>query len=120
VNCRTPPMIHEPPPMRPRDRAREQEIMELALKGANRHGLGDAGLSRFADNRALPGGIRTSENWRRHSREELADCCNYLTWDTEDHYEAYLAGDEEAGKRVAENLGALGLLVKLWAGLPER
>jgi hypothetical protein len=109
--------------MRPRDKAREREILDLALRASGMLQEGDHGLSEYADRRALTAtwdGVRTNQNWRDHGRQELGDFRNYLIWDTEDYWTAYLSGDEEAGKRVAENLGALGLLVKLWAGLPER
>jgi hypothetical protein len=119
MNCRTPPMIHTPPPVRPRNERLEAEIVATAL-----HALpgveDDGGLSRYAAKRTLPGGIRTNQDWRDHARQELGDCRNYLVWDTEDHWDGYQANDPDAAERVAENLCALALLVKLWAGLPGR
>jgi hypothetical protein len=118
VNCQAPRWPHTPTPSRPRNEALEAEIIGMATRVIDR--FDDAGLSAYADTRTLPGGIRTDQNWRDHARQELADCRNYLVWDTEDHWDAYQAGDGLAGARVAENLGALSQLVKLWAALPER
>jgi hypothetical protein len=92
--------------------------MEMANRVVDK--LDDGGLSAYANTRTLPGGVRTNQNWRDHARQELGDCRNYLVWDTEDHWDAYQAGDDVAGERVAENLGALSQLVRLWASLPER
>jgi hypothetical protein len=117
VNCRV-PIIHTPPPVRPRNEQLEAHIMAMANRVVDK--LDDGGLSAYANTRTLPGGVRTNQNWRDHARQELGDCRNYLVWDTEDHWDAYQAGDDMAGERVAENLGALSQLVRLWASLPER
>lgn len=114
-------MIHTPPPdeRRPRNLPLEREIMDLALRAAHREG--DGGLSRVADDRAEPyGGLRRGVDWRREALQEIPDARNYLVWDTEDYWDAYQAGDPDAGERVAENLTALALLIQVWVGLARR
>ena len=112
-------MIHQPPPVRPRDFDREAQIMRLAVEAVDR--LDDAGLSAYADARAHPyGGVRTGGDRRKDALEEAGDLRNYLVWDTEDHWDAYQAGEPDACDRVVENLSSLADLIRVWARLTRR
>lgn len=110
--------------MRPRDLALERELTELAARHAGHTTLDPAGrvvgnvagLDDFADVRAHPGGVRRRD-LDREAREELADCRNYLVWAIEADYAGYLAGDLDAGRRVAHRLAALSKVIGAWHDL---
>jgi hypothetical protein len=104
--------------VRPRNIELERHLTRLAGEGA---GLGDTdaadSLSRFADSRALPGGVRLGLDPIRETGEETADGRNYLTWGIEPLWEGYCAGEPEATDRVAKYLYSLSLTVALWQSL---
>ena len=103
--------------MRARDHQLERELGELAAKAA---GFFDThGLDSFADHRAHPGGVRESIDPVREMREEIADARNYACWGIEPLWEAYLAGDHDAGKRVAKLLDSLSHLIAAWHALAD-
>lgn len=99
---------------RPRDPAREAEIVQLAVQSLHGH-LDDEGLSKFANDRAWDGGVRVGENWLRHAKEEIADARHYLVWHIEDHWAAHQAGDSDATDEVVAALASLADLIRIWA-----
>jgi hypothetical protein len=117
VNCHTPPIIHSPPPRRPRNLPLERQITDMAAKAVDASWDGGP-LSDYAHERAAPfGGVRTNLDWRREVKEELADARNYICWGLEEVWEAYEAGDVLAGEQVVHGLTALSGVLRAWDAL---
>jgi hypothetical protein len=110
-----------PDTTRPRDMDLEQHFMDTAARAADCYrtdGTGeDFGLSKFADERALPGGVRANMDHRREACEEAADLRNYLVWRAEAVFDAAMAGDAVALDRYEWSLRCLSKLIPLWREL---
>jgi hypothetical protein len=102
---------------RPRNVPLEVELVDLAARAAGYPS--DAGLSRFADARAWPGGVnpRTPDGWRQEVAEELADARNYLLWEIEEVYEQVLAGGGDACTVYERNMRVLTAVLAAWWAL---
>lgn len=107
--------------MLPRDLALEAHLMDIAARAAEKFdtdGNGyDAGLSRFADHRAGPLGVRADLDGFREAREEFADARNYLVWDIVRIWPLVVDGEPEALDRYSQLMGALSALVSAWHAL---
>ena len=92
----------------PRNLALERELLEIATRAA---GLpDDAGLGALAHARAHAGGIRTRD-FTAETMEEYADAANYLRWEIQKWWTAYLHGDHQAADTVRRHLASLSALV---------
>ncbi len=99
--------------IRDRDIAREHRLVNVAAESADLHRIG-AELNAYADQRALPGGVRTLADWDDETAQELADARNYLVWGIEQVYEAANAGDEEASRDYERRMRALVAVVRAY------
>jgi hypothetical protein len=102
--------------VRPRDRALERQLDKLAALAAG-YGGDDGGLGAYADQRALPGGVRPDLDGIRELSEEIGDGRNYVVWDIERMWPLVLAGDAEACERYARLMAAHTRLVQAWREL---
>lgn len=101
--------------MRERDLRLERMLTATA---AAAHGLpGTGGLDAFADQRALPGGVRIELDADLETAEELADARNYLVWGIEPIYAAMVGGESVAGALYARRMRTLGHIAAAWHAL---
>ena len=107
--------------LRARNHALEAELVDTAARAAgffDTQGNGDdGGLSRFADARAWPGGVRADLDGVREASEEFADARNYLVWEIERIYARVIEGERDALDRYSQLFGALSALVNAWHAL---
>lgn len=104
--------------VRPRDLGLERELTLLAARAGGFSG--DGGIGRFADERALPGGVREGLDPVREASEELADARNYLVWGLERIHARVAVGDPEVLDEHVALLGALQAVVTAWRALHRR
>jgi hypothetical protein len=106
------------PSERPRNIELERKLTADAAKDGGGVGpIPDRGLSKLAEDRAWPGGLRPGVDWRREAQEEMADCRNYLVWEIEALHDAYEAREPWACDRMAQNMNALIRLTQAWREL---
>lgn len=84
---------------------RERDLNDEHAIAVTTAGLGDAlaacQLTRFADDRALPGGVRIGLDGDQEAAEELADARNYLIWSIQD---AETSEDRERRRRALRHV----------------
>lgn len=103
--------------MRSRNPGLERELDALAARSVGFPS--DGGLGRYADQRALPGGVhhRNADDWDREVAEELADARNYCVWGIEAVWAQVQAGDAEACDQYERRLRALSRIIGAWHDL---
>lgn len=114
ARCGIPPERHaapEQPGYAPRDLKLEAHLMDIASRAAgyfDAEGKGDdGGLSRHADSRAWPIGIRESLDGIKEIGEEYADARNYAVMAITLIWDQVVAGDPDALDDYSRLMGSL-------------
>lgn len=101
-----------------RDLAYERELTDLAAQAA---GVPEAAASitRYADARAWPGGIRgrTLDQWRVEIEQELADARSYVVFLLTVIRPSFEAGECWACDAYVQSMGCLVGVLQAWAAL---